>query len=292
MMEQIRQILLSIQTWIRDLQEALQNHAESKHRTDEIERREHFPRQPIRAAIAFDEETIRNAKIEADRKHAIQTSIKNATWAAVGAAAFYAAISALMWGQMIKQNKILFKQLETTSGTILHMSNIYIPADGTHLVNLTLSNWGQITGTDIHGLLETSLWSIPDNKMIGNKRSFSVSIPNIPPIIQHVQPHEPNVLARQYSFFATAEELEAVDSGKAAAVVEFSFSYNNGFRTISDSGDCIAYLGFPAVFLPHETVATGGFTSVPCGGLGQAMIDLETKLRKVQTARQQEKKTN
>jgi hypothetical protein len=76
LIERIRGLLLSIRTWIRDVQNALQNHSESDHVAEEIKRGQDFPRQPIRAVVSFDDETIRTTKAEGDRQYGTQNSIK------------------------------------------------------------------------------------------------------------------------------------------------------------------------------------------------------------------------
>jgi hypothetical protein len=100
---------MTILAWIRKVQGALHKCAESIRNAEHRERDQAVPPdKPIeeRAVVSFDEKTVADAKSQGEREHAIQESIKKATWAAFVAVSIYALITALMWCQMIKQNRI------------------------------------------------------------------------------------------------------------------------------------------------------------------------------------------
>jgi hypothetical protein len=113
--QRIQEWLLVLRARIREIQDTLPAHGESDHTANEVERGEDFPRQPIRALISFDDETIRNTQSEAQRQYATQNSIKKAAWAAVVAASIYALISLAQWSQMLKQSKIANMALQRST---------------------------------------------------------------------------------------------------------------------------------------------------------------------------------
>jgi len=103
---QLIRVFGRVRAWLREVHNALQEQPESSHDGEEVKRGQNRPRDRIRAVISFDDQTVRTTQAEARLQHGTQESIKNATWAAVVAAAIYALISLLIWGQMIKQSNI------------------------------------------------------------------------------------------------------------------------------------------------------------------------------------------
>jgi hypothetical protein len=110
-MNLIRQLLLDIRAWIREIQNAIQEQPKTGHQREEIQRGQNLPRDKIRAIVSFDDETVRNANAQSEKQHTTQEGIRKATVAAVVAAGIYALISILVWCQMIKQNTIASVQL-------------------------------------------------------------------------------------------------------------------------------------------------------------------------------------
>jgi hypothetical protein len=95
--------------WIRKIKNTLHECAESIRHAEERKRHQELPdNQPveIRAVVSFSDKTAGDAKAENDRTHAIQQSIKKATWGAVVAASVYAFIAGFQSCQMVKQNRI------------------------------------------------------------------------------------------------------------------------------------------------------------------------------------------
>ena len=112
------QARIIIRTWLREVKRAIQEHSKSVHITEEAEKQENRPPdkpKEIHAVVAFDDETVRDTKAQSERTHATQESIKNATWAALVAVSIYALITALMWCQMIKQNRIAREALQQST---------------------------------------------------------------------------------------------------------------------------------------------------------------------------------
>lgn len=106
--------------WIRKIQHALHECAESIHHSEERKGDKQLPLDKpieVRAVVSFSDETVRNAEAQAQRQHATQESIKNATWTATVAVAVYALITLGVWGQMIKQNRIASAVLRQSTET-------------------------------------------------------------------------------------------------------------------------------------------------------------------------------
>ncbi len=100
--------------WLRQIQNALHEWAESIRRTEKRKRDQQMPRDKpmeVRAIVAFDDKTIANTTAQDERNHATQNSIKNATWWAFFAVAANAVVTTFMWCQMMKQTRILEGQL-------------------------------------------------------------------------------------------------------------------------------------------------------------------------------------
>src|SRR5579864_2872755 len=103
---------MSVLTWLRKVQQALHERANSILRAEQAKgnqemRRAEIP-QPleVRAVVSYDQKTVTNTASQDNRSHATQESIKNATWAAFYAVSAYAVITTFMWCAMIQQNKI------------------------------------------------------------------------------------------------------------------------------------------------------------------------------------------
>lgn len=100
---------MGVLAWIRKIQHALHECAESIHRSEERKRNKQLPPDKpiaVRAVVSFDDKAVADAKTQAEREHSTQESIKNATWLAFVAVAIYALITLGVWFQMIKQNRI------------------------------------------------------------------------------------------------------------------------------------------------------------------------------------------
>src|SRR5882762_852782 len=83
-------------TWIRKIQNALHQCAESIRHAQERNRHQHMPvNDPVKvqAVVSFDDKTVTDSQAENDRYHATQQGIHKATWAAVVAASIYAFIA-------------------------------------------------------------------------------------------------------------------------------------------------------------------------------------------------------
>jgi hypothetical protein len=191
--------------------------------------------------------------------------------------------------QMNRQTGLMSKQLEVSSGAILRLTMFEV-AENTYNAHMQLTNSGQATATDVHGLFTISLHSIPDNKVIGKPRTVSVSLPNIvgppgPPESRPRNTHDWN------QTIIRGGEIDAVIKAKAAIVVDFAFTYNNGFETIRDQGYCDAFMGFTAVttvISPVQTQTTGGFENVECTDLPREMVSLQNRQAVARQQQQQQ----
>src|SRR6266567_1221204 len=98
--------------WLRKIQHALHECAESIRRTEQCKWNQEMmradPSKPldIRAVVSYDQQTVTDAATQDERNHTTQESIKNATWAAFYAVAAYAVITTFMWCAMMEQNKL------------------------------------------------------------------------------------------------------------------------------------------------------------------------------------------
>lgn len=92
----LRRELTAIRTRIEELRDAVHENAKAICATKEAQRQKETKGEPINAIISYDDKAIGDTKKQQDT----QKSIKNATWAAVIAAAIYAGISILIWCEM------------------------------------------------------------------------------------------------------------------------------------------------------------------------------------------------
>jgi hypothetical protein len=100
---------LGLLAWIRKIQYALHECAESIRNAQNRKKEQHLPPDKpmeVRAVVSYDESTVRDAKADSKRSHDTQQSIKKATWAGFVAVFLYAIVTAFMWRAMIEQNKI------------------------------------------------------------------------------------------------------------------------------------------------------------------------------------------
>jgi hypothetical protein len=111
----MRRLLLNIRAWIREIKDAIQEEAKAEHISEEEKRNKQFPPDKVRVIVSLDDETVRSTQSEANRQHATQNSIRNATWTAVVAASIYALISLLIWCQMVKQSRIASAALQQST---------------------------------------------------------------------------------------------------------------------------------------------------------------------------------
>jgi hypothetical protein len=106
--------------WLRKVQHALHECAESIRRTEQRKRNQEMPRNEpveVRAIVSFDKQTIADTTAQNERNYAAQKSIKNATWAAFYAVAAYAVVTTFMWYAMMQQNKIATIALHQSTDT-------------------------------------------------------------------------------------------------------------------------------------------------------------------------------
>src|ERR1700740_861036 len=91
----------AVKTALNELRQAIQQHSESVHATQEAQQHANRPRNPMPVVVSYDDKTVEYTKTQDDREYRTQNSIKNWTKAAVIAASIYAAIAAfqafLMW---------------------------------------------------------------------------------------------------------------------------------------------------------------------------------------------------
>jgi hypothetical protein len=100
---------LEIIAWARKVQNRIHEYAESIGGTNKREGNQQLPSDKpveVRGVISLDEKTMANFAAQNQSEHPTQKSIKNATWAAFWAVSAYAVVTAFMWCQMIKQNRI------------------------------------------------------------------------------------------------------------------------------------------------------------------------------------------
>jgi hypothetical protein len=115
---------MAVLAWLRKIQHALHECAESIRRAEEHKRKLKMPSDDpveVRAVVSFDKEFVRDSAAQDERNHAIQNSIKNATWAGFGAVTAYAIITTLMWWAMRDQTKLLTHQVKDAT-TGLHLA--------------------------------------------------------------------------------------------------------------------------------------------------------------------------
>jgi hypothetical protein len=109
---------MGVLTWIRKMQQALHQCAESIRNREGRQTQQHLPPDKpveVRAVVSYDAVTVANTSAQNDRQHTTQDSIKRATWAGFVAVAIYALITVFMWCQMIKQSRIASKSLQQST---------------------------------------------------------------------------------------------------------------------------------------------------------------------------------
>jgi hypothetical protein len=105
---------MAILAWLRKVQQALHEYAESirqeeQRKGNRLMEREREPLK-VQAVVSLDEKTV--AQITAQKTDPTQSSIKKATWAAFYAVAAYAVVTMFMWFQMMHQTSIFQRQLD------------------------------------------------------------------------------------------------------------------------------------------------------------------------------------
>ncbi len=110
---------MAILAWLRKVQHALHECADSIRRAEERKGNQQMPRDgdplKVQAVVSFDQKTVANETAQEKRNYATQRSIKNATWWAFGAVAAYAVVTTFMWCAMIEQNKIASKAMRQST---------------------------------------------------------------------------------------------------------------------------------------------------------------------------------
>jgi hypothetical protein len=106
----IQFVVMAFLAWLRKVQHALHECAESIRYAQERKRKQQMPSHndplKVEAIVSFDQKTVTDAVAQNKESNATQKSIKCATWAAFGAVAVYAIVTTFMWCAMLEQNKI------------------------------------------------------------------------------------------------------------------------------------------------------------------------------------------
>jgi hypothetical protein len=107
--------------WVRKVQHALHECAESIRRSEERKRKKHMPvdkTTEVRAVVSFDDKTVRDSQAQAKEDRDIQKSIKNAAWSAFIAASIYAFIAAYQGCQMYRATQATEEAARTATDTL------------------------------------------------------------------------------------------------------------------------------------------------------------------------------
>ena len=138
-------------------------------------------------------------------------------------------------------------------------------------LEIVLINPGRAYITDITGVVEISVLSIPDASVRGIPRKLPFSSRNITAKTPETEGSDTweNQVSKPQGEIAGAADWKLVMEGKEAIKAEIiALTYNNGFRSIHDSDLCTSLWGFPKRAFP-----TSYINEHPCTNLRKSMVE-------------------
>ena len=145
---------------LEELHAAIQHHAETINAAEEAQKHSKRSGQPMPVIVTYDKQTVVDTKVDQDRNHRTQESIKNWTKFAVIAATIYAAIAFVQWLKMREANQISRESLEAVQRAFVsfqHFTYLRIQQpDQSHVwdIEAVYENSGVTNAGNVVGIIE------------------------------------------------------------------------------------------------------------------------------------------
>jgi|SRR5579864_909620 len=258
-------VLTHVRAWVREVERTICEQSPTDHQGEEIKGSKNLPRYEVRAALSFDDETVRIAKAESQQEQGIQNSIKKATWAAVLAASVYAGIAAWQLCEMRKatiaattQTKLLSDQLKGTMSAIVRFEEPRLtndPITQSPMLVILLTNGGHVIAPKTSATLRIETLSFPDLKTTLDTQVKPLNINELDPGESHGSNYAMRDFPERQRHFATQTMTLRVSG---------DFSYENGFGDSFKQPFCYSYIGSYNVKNEGAGSTSGGDGFYPC----------------------------